>query len=281
MTVILDGSLIASRMAEELRGWASSLRGRGIIPTLAIILVGEDRASRRYVELKARRCMEVGVDARIHNLPAEAPTEEAVELVEGLGRDPSIHGVMVQLPLPEGLDELPIVEAIPPEKDVDGLSPTTLGRILMGRGGFIPAGVEAIMELLKRYEIPSKGRHWVIAGRSRVLGKPLAALLANMDCAATICDREDPNLGAYLREADILVADLGKRWYVREDMVKESAVVIDMGNNYEAGRVYGDVDFERVKGRASAITPVPGGVGPLLISMLIRNTLKAAERSRI
>jgi methylenetetrahydrofolate dehydrogenase (NADP+)/methenyltetrahydrofolate cyclohydrolase len=281
MTIILDGNLIASRMAEELREWASSLRDRGIIPTLAIILVGEDRASRRYVELKARRCIEVGVDARIHNLPAEASTDEAVELVDRLSRDPSIHGVMVQLPLPEGLDELPIVEAIPPEKDVDGLSPITLGRILMGREGFIPAGVEAIMELLKRYEMPLTGRHWVIAGRSRVLGKPLAALLANMDCAATICDREDPNLEAYLREADILVADLGKRWYVREDMVKESAVVVDMGNNYEDGRVYGDVDFERVKGRASAITPVPGGVGPLLISMLIRNTLKAAERSRI
>ncbi|MBS7637421.1 bifunctional methylenetetrahydrofolate dehydrogenase/methenyltetrahydrofolate cyclohydrolase [Candidatus Bathyarchaeota archaeon] len=281
MTIILNGGEIASRVAEELRAWASSLRGSGITPTLAMILVGEDMASRRYVELKARRCRDVGVETQIHSLPGDVPTGEVVEFVRRLGEDPSIHGVMVQLPLPEGVDMLTVVEAIPPDKDVDGLSPTTLGRILIGGGAFIPAGVEAIMELLKRYEIKTEGRHWVIAGRSSILGKPLAALLLNKDCAVTICDREDPNLVDYMREADILVVDLRRKWFVKEEMVKESAVVVDMGNNYEAGRVYGDVDFEEVKGRASAITPVPGGVGPLLISMLIRNTLKAAERSRI
>lgn len=281
MTIILNGSEIASRVNEELRSWASSLRGREITPTLAMILVGEDVASRRYVELKAGRCRDVGVEAQIHTLPGDVHTGGVVEFVERLSEDPSIHGVMVQLPLPEGVDMLPVVEAIPPDKDVDGLSPTTLGRILMGGEGFIPAGVEAIMELLRRYEIKTEGKHWVIAGRSSILGKPLAALLTNKDCAVTICDREDPNLVDHMRGADILIVDLGRRWFVKGEMVKELAVVVDMGNNYEAGRVYGDVDFEKVKGRALAITPVPGGVGPLLISMLIRNTLKAAERSRI
>ncbi|MEM2126884.1 MAG: tetrahydrofolate dehydrogenase/cyclohydrolase catalytic domain-containing protein [Candidatus Bathyarchaeia archaeon] len=281
MAIILNGSEIASKVNEELRTWASSLRGRGVAPTLAMILVGEDMASKRYVELKARRCRDVGVEAQIHSLPGDVSTGEAAEFVKRLSGDPSIHGVLVQLPLPEGVDELPVVEAIPPDKDVDGLSPTTLGRILMGGKGFIPAGVEAIMELLKRYEIERERRHWVIAGRSIILGKPLAALLSNMDCAVTICDREDPNLVDHMRAADILIVDLGRKWFVKEEMVKESAVVVDMGNNYEAGKVYGDVDFEKVKRRASAITPVPGGVGPLLISMLIRNTLRAAERSRI
>lgn len=281
MAIILNGSEIASKVNEELRNRASSLRGRGVAPTLAMILVGEDMASKRYVELKARRCRDVGVEAQIHGLPGDVSTGEAAEFVKRLSGDPSIHGVLVQLPLPEGVDELPVVEAIPPDKDVDGLSPTTLGRILMGGKGFIPAGVEAIMELLKRYEIERERRHWVIAGRSIILGKPLAALLSNMDCAVTICDREDPNLVDHMRTADILIVDLGRKWFVKEEMVKESAVVVDMGNNYEAGKVYGDVDFEKVKRRASAITPVPGGVGPLLISMLIRNTLRAAERSRI
>ncbi len=281
MTIILNGGEIASKVNEELRAWASSLRGRGITPTLAMILVGEDMASRRYVELKARRCRDVGVEAQIHSLPGDIYAGGVAEFVRRLGEDPSIHGVMVQLPLPEGVDMLPVVEAIPPDKDVDGLSPITLGRILMGGEGFIPAGVEAIMELLRRYEIKTEWRHWVIAGRSSILGKPLAALLINKDCAVTICDREDPNLVDQMREADILIVDLGRKWFVKEEMIKELAVVVDMGNNYEAGRVYGDVDFEEVKGRASAITPVPGGVGPLLISMLIRNTLKAAERLRI
>ncbi len=280
MTIILDGRSVASRMAEELKNRASNLRRVGVKPALAIILAGEEKASRRYVELKARRCGEVGVEAQIHTLPGEASTDEAVELVRRLDGDPTIHGLMVQLPLPEGMDELPILEAIPPEKDVDGLSPRTLGRILLGRDGFIPAGVEAIMELLRAYGVQAEGRHWVIAGRSRTLGRPLAALLANMDSAVTICGREDPNLRIYMREADILVVDLGVKWSVGEEMVKTGAAVIDMGNNYEAGRVYGDVDFEAVKGKAHAITPVPGGVGPLLISMLIRNTLRAAEMSR-
>jgi len=280
MTVILDGKATASTVMEELKAWAEELKGKGVTPTLALVLVGDDKYSERYVKMKARRCGKIGVEARFHHLQ-EATQEELLSLIEELNGDPSVHGVMVQLPLPEGFDELATVEAIAPEKDVDGLSPATLGKLLMGEECFLPAGVEAIMELLRRYEIDAEGKHWVIAGLSNIVGKPLAALLTNMKASVTCCQASDPDLAGYARDADVLVVDVARKWAVTADMVKPGAVVIDNGNNYEGKKVYGDVDFEGAKEVASAITPVPGGVGPLLIAMLIRNTLKAAARSRV
>lgn len=281
MTAILDGSATATQVMEELKKLAVELKGKNINPSLALVLVGEDKFSKRYVETKVKRCEEVGVAAQIHSLPAGVSQKELIDLIRTLNSDPRIHGLMVQLPLPEGLDELATVEAISPVKDVDGLNPATLGKLLMGEECFPPAGVEAIMELLRRYAINPEGKHWVIVGLSNIVGKPLAALLTNMKASVTCCQADDPNMASYTRKADVLVVDVGRKWAITADMVQRGAVVIDNGNNYEGKKVFGDVDFEGVKGKVEAITPVPGGVGPLLIAMLIRNTLKAASRSKL
>ena len=278
MAVILDGRATSSEVMEELGKQAEELRRKGVTPTLALILVGDDRYSRRYVNMKVKRAEGVGVATQLHHLQ-EATQDELLNLVKGLSEDKSIHGIMVQLPLPEGYDELLTVEAIAPKKDVDGLNPATLGKLLMGEDCFPPAAVEAIMELLKRHDIDPEGKHWVIAGLSNIVGKPLAALLTNFDVAVTCLQIEQENLSDYTKEADVLMVDIGRKGAITAEMVKKGAVVLDNGNNYEGRKVFGDVDFENVKGIASAITPVPGGIGPLLIAMLIRNTLKAAESS--
>lgn len=274
--IILDGRKTASKIVDELKSWTEELKERGVTPKLALVMVGDDKYSKRYVKMKARLCKKVGVKPLVHHLPAETTQLDLLKLIEELNKDPSVHGIMVQLPLPKGLDELATVEAISPKKDVDGLSPATLGKILMGEECFLPAGVEAIIELLRRYGIEPERKHWVITGLSNIVGKPLAALLANMDVTFTCCQADNPDLAKYTREADVLVVDVERKWAVTADMVKKDVVVVDNGNNYEGNKVYGDVDFEGVKDIASAITPVPGGVGPLLIAMLIRNTLKAA-----
>jgi len=278
MAVILDGRATASEVMEELGKRVEKLREGGVTPTLALILVGDDKYSRRYVNMKVKRAEGVGVAVQLHHLQ-EATQEELLDLIVRLNGDPSVHGIMVQLPLPEGFNELATVEAIAPGKDVDGLNPATLGKLLMGEDCFPPAGVEAIMELLRRYDIDPEGKHWVVAGLSNIVGKPLAALLTNIGVAVTCLQADQEDLAAYTRQADILMVDVARKWAVTAEMVKEGAVVLDNGNNYEGRKVYGDVDFEAVKEVASAITPVPGGVGPLLIAMLIRNTLKAAESS--
>ena len=278
MAVILDGRATASEVMEELGKRVEKLREGGVTPTLALILVGDDKYSRRYVNMKVKRAEGVGVAVQLHHLQ-EATQEELLDLIMRLNGDPFVHGIMVQLPLPEGFNELATVEAIAPGKDVDGLNPATLGKLLMGEDCFPPAGVEAIMELLRRYDIDPEGKHWVVAGLSNIVGKPLAALLTNIGVAVTCLQADQEDLVGYTRQADILVVDVARKWAVTAEMVKEGAVVLDNGNNYEGRKVYGDVDFEAVKEVASAITPVPGGVGPLLIAMLIRNTLKAAESS--
>ncbi|RLI17659.1 bifunctional methylenetetrahydrofolate dehydrogenase/methenyltetrahydrofolate cyclohydrolase [Candidatus Bathyarchaeota archaeon] len=278
MTVILDGKRASAELLEELKGRVEKLKERGVTPSLALVLVGMDEGSRRYVKMKARRCKRVGVEATVHHLP-EASTEEVVSLIEKLSGDPSIHGVMVQLPLPEGVDESRVLAAIPPEKDVDGLTNETLGRLLRGERCYPPAGVGAILELLDRYGVEYVDRHWVIVGLSDIVGKPLAALLMNRGITATCVRADHPRLSEYTRMGEVLVVDIGRKWAVTAEMVRPGAVVIDNGNNYEDGKVYGDVDFEAVREVASAITPVPGGVGPMLIANLIKNTVEAAEAS--
>ncbi len=278
MTVILDGKRASAELLEELKGRVEKLRERGVTPSLALVLVGMDEGSRRYVKMKARRCKRVGVEATVHHLP-EASTEEVVSLIEELSRDRSIHGVMVQLPLPEGVDESRVLAAIPPEKDVDGLTNEALGRLLRGERCYPPAGVGAILELLDRYGVEYVDRHWVIVGLSDIVGKPLAALLMNRGITTTCVRADHPRLSEYTKMGEVLVVDIGRKWAVTAEMVRPGAVVIDNGNNYEDGKVYGDVDFEAVKEVASAITPVPGGVGPMLIANLIKNTVEAAEAS--
>jgi len=278
MAVILDGKKASAELLQELKRRVEKLKERGVTPSLALVLVGMDEGSRRYVKMKARRCKKVGVEATVHHLP-EATTEEVVSLVEKLSGDPSIHGVMVQLPLPEDVDEDEVLAAIPPEKDVDGLTNETLGRLLRGERCYPPAGVGAILELLERYDIEYVDRHWVIVGLSDIVGKPLAALLMSKGISVTCVRSDHPKLSDYTRMGDVLVVDIGRKWAVGAEMVKPGAVVIDNGNNYEEDKVYGDVDFEAVKEVASAITPVPGGVGPMLIANLIKNTVEAAENS--
>ncbi len=280
MAVILNGRETSEKVMEELAAKVEELKAKGINPTLALVLTGTDRYSRRYVRMKARRAEDIGIEARFHHLE-EATTEEVVSLVKELSEDPAVHGVLVQLPVAEGLDELEIVDAINPEKDVDGLTPSTLGKILMGEETLLPAGVEAIMELFRRYDLDPEGKHWVVTGSTNWLGKPLIALLGNMDVRVTFCGKDDPMMPELVKGAEVLCTELFRKHAVTADMVKPGVIVIDNGNNYEGKNVYGDVDTEAVIEVASAITPVPGGVGPLLIAMLLSNTVKSASGSTV
>jgi methylenetetrahydrofolate dehydrogenase (NADP+)/methenyltetrahydrofolate cyclohydrolase len=246
MVIILDGRETSNKIMSELEEQVKQLKEKNITPGLALVLTGTDKYSARYVKMKKRRAEKMGIKVWL-----------------------------VQLPLVEGLEELPTVEAINPEKDVDGLTSTTLGRVLMGEDAYLPAGVEAIMELLNQYNIDPSGKHWLIAGGSNFLGKPLAAYLINMDVQVTFCNKDYP-IFELTKTADVISTELYKKQAITADMVKDGVIVIDNGNNYEGSKVFGDVDTENVSKKASAITPVPGGTGPMLISMLLRNTIKAA-----
>ena len=278
MAIILDGKETSASIMEELQTKVDELKSKGVTPNLALVLTGGDKYSRRYVRIKVKRAERIGIETRLHHLE-ETTTEEAVKLVEGLCSDPEIHGVMVQLPAAEGLDEGAIVEAVTAEKDVDGISPSTLGKILLGEESFLPAGVEAILELFRRYDLDPEGKHWVIAGSTNWLGKPLIAHLSNMGVQATFFGKDDPRLPELVKEADVLCTELSRKHAITADMFKPGVIVIDNGNNYEGKKVYGDVNSEGVAEVAKAITPVPGGVGPLLITMLLANTLEAARKS--
>ncbi len=278
MVIVLNGRETSDTIMEELSAKVKELKGKGVTPTLGLILTGTDKYSRRYVRMKAKRAEKIGMESRLHHLE-ETTTEEVVKLVEELCADPEVHGVLVQLPVAEGLDEGAIVEAVTPEKDVDGISPSTLGKVLLGEESFLPAGVDAIMELFRRYDLDPEGKHWVVAGSTNWLGKPLIALLSTMNVTVSFCGKDDPKMPEMVKEADVLCTELTKKHAVTADMVKEGVIVIDNGNNYEGKKVFGDVDYEAVSAKAGAITPVPGGVGPLLITMLMNNTVNAAEKS--
>jgi methylenetetrahydrofolate dehydrogenase (NADP+)/methenyltetrahydrofolate cyclohydrolase len=278
LVLILDGKTASDKVIEELTQRVVSLVQKGTVPGLALILTGTDKNSERYVKLKQRRADSLGIYTEFHHLEETTDTE-LVQVINKCNIDPKIHGVMVQLPLAEGLDELKAVEAIDPEKDVDALSPHTLGRILMGEKAFPPAGVEAIMELLRRNGVDTEGKHWVVVGKSNFLSKPLAASLANMNVGVTLIGPDHPDLADFVKRADVLSTEISRKHAITKQMVKNGVVIIDNGNNYEGRKVYGDVDTEGAAEKASAITPVPGGVGPMLISMLLKNTVNAAERS--
>lgn len=276
MPTVLDGRATTDKVMEELSEEAKKLLEGGITPALALVLSGDDKYSERYVKLKQKRAESLGITVDFHHL-VKTTDEELVALIERLNKDPKIHGIMVQLPLAEGLSELKAVDAIDPEKDVDGLSPNTLGKVLMGEKCYLPAGVEAIMELFNRYNLEVEGKHWLVAGETNFLSKPLAACLMNKKVRVTQVGPNCPHLPELTKIADVISTELFKKHAVNAEMVKEGVIIIDNGNNYEGKNVFGDVAPEALE-KSLAYTPVPGGTGPMLIAMLLRNTLKAASK---
>jgi methylenetetrahydrofolate dehydrogenase (NADP+)/methenyltetrahydrofolate cyclohydrolase len=275
---LIDGKVVAKAVKEEVRSRVEALKARGIRPGLATVLVGDDPASHVYVRNKQRTCEELGMHSVGHELPATTSQEELLALIDRLNRDPAIHGILVQLPLPKPLRSAPVLYAVSPDKDVDGLHPVNIGKLTMGEPRFVPCTPGGVMAMLDYYKLPIEGKTAVVVGRSNLVGKPVAMLLLHRHATVTICHSKTPDLAAVCRRADILVAAMGKARFIRGEMVKEGAVVIDVGINRQPdGKLVGDVDFEAAAARASWITPVPGGVGPMTIAMLMRNTMLAAS----
>ena len=287
---IIDGKAISVQVMKELEPGIQRLKERGIVPGLAAVLVGDDPASRTYVAMKERACGRLEINSFVHHLSEETTESELLALVENLNVDPQVHGILVQMPVPAHIDSNKILNAIIPAKDVDGFSADSLGKIMSGRENFVPATPLGIMVLLERSGIDPSGKHAVIVGRSNIVGKPLANLLMQKkhgaNATVTICHSRTPDVSVFTRQADILIAAIGVPGYIKADMVKPGAVIIDVGINSvddpsrkRGYRLVGDVDFEAVKEVASAITPVPKGVGPMTIAMLMSNVVKAAEKS--
>ena len=273
--MILDGKAVSEKRLELLK---EMIEESGLYPRLATVIVGSDPASQMYVRMKHRACEQVGIGSIGIDLPADASTERVLEVVVKLNNDPDINGILVQLPLPPGVDTGRVINAIAPNKDVDGFHPCNIGRLFSGDPLFAPCTPQGIMTILEEYRIPIAGKHAVVIGRSIDVGRPMAALLLNADATVTICHSKTGDLKEEARRADILVSAVGKAKFVGPDMVKEGAAVIDVGINHdEDGKLCGDVDFEAVKDVAGAITPVPGGVGPMTIATLMENTFKAAR----
>lgn len=280
MAVILDGKAVSAKVRERLRQEVDKLGEEGITPGLAVIIVGNDPASQVYVRNKEKGCEEIGVYSEKHELPEETTQAQLLELVSTLNKQPDIDGILVQLPLPRHIDEKAVIEAISPDKDVDAFHAQNVGRIMLGDYRFLPCTPAGIMELLEDAGISIEGKECVIIGRSNIVGKPMAMLLLHRNGTVTVCHSRTKNLAEVTSRADILVAAVGKARFVTANMVKEGAVVIDVGmNRDENGKLCGDVDFAAVEPKCSFITPVPGGVGPMTISMLLRNTVKSARIS--
>lgn len=278
---IIDGKQTAAKLRAEVKERAAAFEARyGKRAGLAVVLVGQDPASEIYVRNKIKGCEEAGIRSFSYRLPADVAQADVEALLDGLAKDEEVNGILVQLPLPAHLDERRLLSRIPAEKDVDGFSETNLGRLVRNRPAAVACTPKGVMALLSEYGIPVRGRRAVVIGRSNIVGKPMALLLLNADATVTVCHSKTRDLAAICREADILVAAVGKPRFVTADMVKEGAAVIDVGINRIDGKLCGDVDFEAVKDKVSFITPVPGGVGPMTIAMLLENTIEAAERQR-
>jgi methylenetetrahydrofolate dehydrogenase (NADP+)/methenyltetrahydrofolate cyclohydrolase len=275
---IIDGKKVSALVKEQVAEETKLLKAKGIIPGLAVILVGDDPASRVYVNNKKKACEEVGFKSEEFKLPADTTQEELLNLVYELNDRNDINGILCQLPLPKGLDENAVIEAISPMKDVDAFHKQNVGRIMIGDYDFLPCTPAGIMEMLHSYDIDVDGKNCVVIGRSNIVGKPMGMLLLHENGTVTICHSHTKNLKEITSKADILVAAIGVAKFVKSDMIKDGAVVIDVGmNRDENGKLCGDVDFEEVKDKCSFITPVPGGVGPMTIATLMKNTLKAAK----
>lgn len=279
MAKILDGKTVAAGVRAEVAREVERLRERGTLVRLDVILVGRDPASVTYVRNKQNDCAEAGIESQLHEFPEEVSPDELQELVGRLNADETVSGFFIQLPLPEGLDERPIVSAIDPAKDVDGLSPLSTGRLSIGEPSLLPCTPHGVIQLLKRNDIPLEGREAVVLGRSNLVGKPLVQLLLRENATVTTCHSRTRNLAEIAARADILIAAIGQKALIGAEHVREGATVIDIGiHRTAAGNLTGDVRFDEVEPKAVAITPVPGGVGPMTRAMLLYNTLQAAKR---
>jgi methylenetetrahydrofolate dehydrogenase (NADP+)/methenyltetrahydrofolate cyclohydrolase len=279
MPVLIDGKIVSAKVRAEVAAEVKSLRENGVVPALAVVLVGEDPASHVYVRNKTKACSEVGIEVFDHKLPASTNESELLRLVGELNRDPRVDGILVQFPVPAHIDANRVQEAISPDKDVDGLHPVSIGRLWAGRPGFVPCTPLGVMRLLAEAETPLGGADAVVLGRSNLVGKPMAALLQQANCTVTMCHSKTKDLPGVVRRADIVVAAIGRAEMVKGDWIKQGATVIDVGMNRNAqGKLCGDVEFSTAESRARAITPVPGGVGPMTIALLLSNTAKSAAR---
>lgn len=281
MAQIISGKVVSAQVREELKAQTQEMIEKyGVRPGLAVIIVGDDPASKVYVNNKEKGCAEVGYYSEVYRLPAETTQEELLALVDKLNRDDKIHGILCQLPLPKHLDENAVILAIDPEKDVDAFHPVNVGRIMIGDYKFLPCTPAGVMKLIESTGVDITGKECVVIGRSNIVGKPQAMLLLHKNATVTICHSRTKDLASVTRRADILVVAIGKADFVTGDMVKDGAIVIDVGMNRKAdGKLTGDVDFASVEPKASYITPVPGGVGPMTISMLLTNTMTSAKNS--
>lgn len=277
MAYIINGKQIAADIKEELKVQVADLKTRGIHPCLAVIQVGDDPASSVYVNNKKKACAYIGVESRAFHLDQNAGEKDLLDLIDRLNRDDSVHGILVQLPIPDQMNENKVIRAISPDKDVDGFHPQSVGSLSIGEEGFVSCTPAGIIQLLKRSGISIEGKEAVVVGRSNIVGKPMAMLLLRENATVTVCHSRTKDLAAICRRADILVAAIGKPEFFDDTYVKEGACVIDVGiHRGEDGRLCGDVDFDKVSPLASAITPVPGGVGPMTIAMLMSNVVEAA-----
>ncbi len=277
---LIDGNALSKQLRGEVTRRASALKARGITPGLAVILVGDNPASQIYVRNKVKACEDSGLHSVLEKYDAALSEDDLLGRIAALNRDPAIHGILVQLPLPGHIDAQKVIESISPDKDVDGFHVASAGALLVGRPGFWPCTPYGCMKMLESIGYDLKGRHAVVIGRSNIVGKPMALMLLQKNATVTVCHSATPDLSAITRQADVVVAAVGKRNVLTADMVKPGAVVIDVGmNRNDQGKLCGDVDFDGVRQVAGWITPVPGGVGPMTITMLLVNTLEAAERT--
>ena len=276
--VIMDGKLLSEQLMNTQKERVEALRQRGKAVTLSVVLVGEDPASQTYVRNKQRACEALGVQGSTLRLPADISQKELERQLDALCADDGIDGVLLQLPLPKGLDENSALKHITPEKDVDGFHIANQGALLSSQDGVVACTPKGVIHMLKAYHVPLSGKHAVVVGRSTIVGKPAALLLLNENCTVTVCHSRTEDLAAYTRQADVLVAAVGKAKMITADMVKEGAAVVDVGINRVDGKLCGDVDFDAVKEKAGYISPVPGGVGKMTVAMLMDNVIAAAEK---
>ena len=276
MYKIIDGKVVSAYVKEQVKNEVAELAKNGSVPALAVIIVGDDPASKVYVGNKKKACEMTGMRSVEYALPAETTEDELLELIEKLNKDKEINGILCQLPVPKHINEDKIIDAIAPEKDVDGFSAVNVGKIWLGKYEISPCTPMGVIELLDYYDIPLEGKNCVIVGRSNIVGKPMAALLLERNATVTVCHSRTKDLASFTKNADVIVAAVGRANFITADMVKEGAIVVDVGiNRLDNGKLCGDIDFENVKEKASFITPVPGGCGPMTIAVLMKNTLVA------
>lgn len=279
---LIDGKAVSQKIKIQVQQRVEKLAKQGIIPGLAVVLVGENSASLTYVKNKKKTCEALGMRSDLHQYPDTLTEQELLSTIDELNNDPHIHGILVQLPLPKQIDEFKVISAISPEKDVDGFHPISVGNMMIGKEAFLPCTPHGIMELLAHYDIDPAGKHAVVIGRSNIVGKPIGQLLLQKDATVTYCHSKTKDLAEFTKQADILIAAVGRAKFIDHTFIKPGAVIIDVGmNRDENGKLCGDVDFEDVQETASFVTPVPGGVGPMTIAMLMGNTLQSAEKGSV